>query len=237
MSNHLALCTGTCTDAVADIVFVVDSSGSIRKANPQDSTIDNYDLLLEFVANLTDLFTVGQLGVRVGLTRFSNTGDNVFALNAYDNKADLRSAILGVGYMDGNTNTSGGIRAMRQQFTSENGDRDFAKNIAVILTDGESTMDVNLTIPDAIAAREAGIEIYVVGITDQVNVEELRLMSSEPQVRNRNYFLTSEFSTLQAISDGLVSQTCAVGTLPGKLFFFCFKFFYYYVGFRCNISK
>ena len=39
-------------------------------------------------------------------------------------------------------------------FSAVNGDRDDADNVVIIVTDGYSTMDKNLTLPEAEIARE-----------------------------------------------------------------------------------
>ena len=74
------------------------------------------------------------------------------------------------------------------EFTSGNGDRPNIKNIAIIITDGLSTRDVDQTIPEAIRARQRGIKIYSVAITKVVNEDELKRMSSMPQQENKDYF-------------------------------------------------
>ena len=42
-----------------DIVFVIDSSGSIRDLNPTDGSYDNWELTLKFVADIINSFTIG----------------------------------------------------------------------------------------------------------------------------------------------------------------------------------
>lgn len=69
------VCTVTCNTARADLVFVLDSSGSIRDANPADESYDNWNLVLQFMANFVDRLPVDQSGstlanVRVGLVRY-----------------------------------------------------------------------------------------------------------------------------------------------------------------------
>ena len=59
------------------------------------------------------------------------------------------------------TNTAGGLVQMREMF-EEHG-REAAAKIAVLLTDGRSNIDSELTIPEAENAKNEGIDIYVVG--------------------------------------------------------------------------
>ena len=43
----------------ADVVFVLDSSTSVRATNPPDGSYDNWQLLLEFVAQVVERLAVG----------------------------------------------------------------------------------------------------------------------------------------------------------------------------------
>ena len=106
---------------------------------------------------------------------FANVGRNIVYLNQFSDKSDLIDAIRDVPYENGNTKTSGGLRVMHfEQFTRANGDRADAPNIAIVMTDGESTWDSDRTIPDAEAARIAGIQIYSIGITESIDEQEAR---------------------------------------------------------------
>ena len=206
-----------CTDSVADIVFVVDSSGSIRDANPRDRSYDNWQLMLRFISDFVDALDISPSTNQIGAIRFSDIGENLWFLNRHQNKRSLMSAINSIGYIGSNTNTSGGIRALAQQFTPARGDRPEAKNIAIILTDGASTFDRQRTVPDAEQARRNGIEIFSVGITTQVNEDELKRMSSPPQQIEKNYFLSTDFVELNKIREQIIKETCSasqVGKVP-----------------------
>ena len=58
-------------------------------------------------------------------------------------------------YFTENTNTSGGLRVLRQRVFSEGtGDRiKNAKNVVIVITDGQSTYDRHMTIPEANALK------------------------------------------------------------------------------------
>jgi len=191
-------------------VFVLDSSGSIRDNNPSDGSYDNWQLMLEFMVNVVDRLTIGQDDTRVGVVKFSDIGESVFYLNSYYNKEDMKSAIRGIEYVGSNTNTSGGIKVMREsQFVDNRGDRSGVDNIAIVITDGVSTYDADRTIPEAQSARDQGIKIYSVGVTTAIDENELRQMSSDPQTINENYFTSASFQALDQVVDTLVSQTCS----------------------------
>ena len=202
-------CTVDCTDSHIDLVFVLDSSGSIRDQN-DDGQPDNYDLMLQFMANIVDDLDIGPEATQVGLVRFSDIGELMFPLGRYSTKQALREQILATSYIGSNTNTSGGLYVMYSEaFTEANGDRPGIPNVGVVITDGFSTTDNQSTVPNAVRARQMGIELFAVGITNNINLQELRLISSEPQLENVNYFVSDDFATLdEQVRPALIDQTC-----------------------------
>ena len=62
-----------CNNLVADVVFVVDSSGSIRDNNPPDNSYDNWSLTLAFISDIVDRLPVDSGNVSVGLVRYVKT--------------------------------------------------------------------------------------------------------------------------------------------------------------------
>lgn len=199
-----------CGEGIADIVFVLDSSGSIRAAGE-----NNWNLILQFVASVVERLNIGSNNVRVGLVRYANLAYNIFYLNQYTDRQSLRQAILNVRYRDGNTNTSGGIRTMqRDQFNAVNGDRPLVENVGVVITDGKATYDVARTIPDAQNARRLRTRMISVGVTNAIDENELRLISSPPQTKGINYFTSTDFSNLQQLVQALVRSTCITTPVP-----------------------
>lgn len=197
----------TCDKVKADLVFVVDSSGSINDKNPM-----NWDLVLSFIAGLCATFTIGQDAVRVGLVEYSENARNIFFLNQYYDIASLTSAIRNTPYLGSYTNTSGGIRVMHQeQFVLGRGDRPDVDNIAIVVTDGESNLDQTRTVLDAQAAQAAGIQMFSIGITSAVNLQELQSISSPPQQMNRNWFQSEDFNTLTAVMQQVLTPICEGG--------------------------
>ena len=209
------------------MVFVIDSSGSIRDQNPIDGSYDNWALLLNFAADLVDTLEVSQSQTRVGVVKYSTQAYNIFYLKDFDNKAEIRRALTSTSYIGGHTNTSGGIRLMySEQFSSVNGDRPDVPNMAIVLTDGKSTKDANKTIPDAIEARKRGIMMFSVGITNAVNDNELKGISSDPQQEGVTYWKNPDFQTLNRIIEQIRTQICVTNrptqpppVTPGRLRF------------------
>ena len=99
--------------------------------------------------------------IQVGAILYSPDIKTAFTLVDNPTKQDLVGALWRMPYMAGATNTAGGLRRMTKMFADLG--RPGVKHIAVLLTDGNSNIDQKLTVPDAAAAKAAGIELYVVG--------------------------------------------------------------------------
>ena len=193
-------------------MFVIDSSGSIRDHNPKDGSYDNWHLLLEFMVRIVDELNIDSSHVRIGAVKFSTNAESIFHMNQYSDKNSLKAAIRAITYSGGHTNTAGGIRIMNDvEFRPENGDRPGVQNIAIVITDGVSTRDESQTIPQAIRARNRGIKIYSVGITNRINSEEVKKISSAPHVQESNYWIAEDFQRLERVALAFTSNACGTG--------------------------
>ena len=166
-----------CTSSI-DLVYVVDSSGSI---NERDGS--NWDRVKEFIVDITDEFTIGADDVRVGIVRYSNQANVELYLRETTGRAVVESAIRGMGYLDGTTNTAEGIELARTDVfdtgdANQNGDRSNIKNVMIVITDGQANERMSDTAPQARQARDDGIEMIAIGITDQINLGELQSIAS-----------------------------------------------------------
>ena len=70
-----------CEQFIVDLVFVVDSSGSIRDNNPADGSFDNWALILQYVYDVVDFLDIGENANRIGLVAYSQNAVNIFYLN------------------------------------------------------------------------------------------------------------------------------------------------------------
>ena len=99
---------------------------------------------MSYCNNIIDINSTYLFRVRVGVVKFSTDAEIVFHLNKYSNKKDLKDAIRRISYIGGHTNTASGLEIMhRNMFTFNHGDRDNVQNVAIVLTDGFSTIQVS----------------------------------------------------------------------------------------------
>ena len=201
----------TC-DVQVDLCFIIDSSGSIRDNNPPGGQPDNWQLQLDFLSNLVDLFTIGTDATKVGAVVFSERVNLAFSLDTYTDAQSIKDAILGLAYLGQTTNTPEGLKVTREQcFNQGNGDRPNVQNLAIFISDGVP-FPANRKDP-AIREAEAlkGVSnVIAIGVTNVIDRDLLRTISSSPQEENRNWFLAVDFSELDVIRRSVGEGTCEV---------------------------
>ncbi len=203
-------------EMLLDICLIIDSSGSCRDKNPPDGSYDNWQLLLTFVSNLVDKFEVGRDQTRFGAVVFSDNARLVFPLNRYFTAEGVKSGLGSIAYIGQRTNTPEALRVTRQQcFHENNGDRPGVNNLAIIVTDGYPYPDSRKpeTVTEAQLLRSSGVKMVAVGISNQIDENMLRQLSSMPQQRGRDYFTTADFVTLDEIRFNVTEESCRPGTL------------------------
>lgn len=185
--------------AVADIIFNLDSSGSVGKAN--------YDKMLEFVKNMVKNFNIAGNKIRVGLSIFSSRQYNIFNLNRYTDKAALLAALNNVPYKSGGTNTGTALKEVySKMFTAANGDRPGIPNIEIVITDGRSNNHPD-TVKEAANTQHRGINVFAVGVGHGVSTSELNDIATDP---NSDHVMTvTDFSKLGEIQAAFQSKACA----------------------------
>lgn len=103
----MSLLISACIAKVADIVFVVDSSGSIG--------LENFQKVKQFIKDVIMTFDVGLNRTRVALIEYSTLAHIEFKLNEKTNQADLLKAVDNVTYSGGGTSTSDALKLMRTE--------------------------------------------------------------------------------------------------------------------------
>ena len=204
-----------------DLCFIVDSSGSIRDNNPPGGQPDNWQLQLEFLSRLVDLFTIGPDATKVGVVVFSKEVRLVFSLDTYTDAQSIKDAILGLSYLGQTTNTPEGLRITREQcFNQGNGDRPNVQNLAIFISDGVPFPPERKDLAIREAESLKGVStVIAIGVTDVIDRDLLRTISSSPQVENRNWFVAVDFSELDIIRRSVGEGTCEVIAGIIKLFY------------------
>jgi len=74
-----------CRSAKADVVFIVDGSGSIWSFE--------FEKVKSFIQQVVDSFDIGNEKIRVGLIQFSDFADIEFDLRKYSSKDAVSAAV------------------------------------------------------------------------------------------------------------------------------------------------
>ena len=197
-NNYFSACD------VLDLAFVVDSSGSINKADP-----GNYNRLKQFIINVLEsnrFGRIGRNGVRVALVKYSNKAEIMFTLDRYDNLDDIKEAILAMPYDDGKTNISGALRETRRNvFTASAGDRPEAPNVLILISDGTPNVEESGTQEEGQNVRRQDITLVTVGITSAIDKPLMSDLASSGQVIESPTFQTADLTN---IVSALSQATC-----------------------------
>ena len=217
-----------------DLCFIIDSSGSIRDNN--QGNIDNWSLQLEFLSRLVDLFTIGPDATKVGAVVFSEQVRLAFSLDTYTDAQSIKDAILNLAYLGQTTNTPEGLRVTREQcFNQANGDRSNVQNLAIFISDGVPypAERRDPAVREAEALNEVA-SVVAIGVTNVIDRELLRTISSAPRQENQNWFVAVDFSELDVIRRSVGEGTCEVVAGKVSVYFvftvncFVFDILYYF---------
>ena len=101
---------------------------------------------------------------RMALVTFSDVIKLEFHLNKYDNRLDILEHIERMPYSRGSTNTAKALEFVTDtMFTQDNGDRNSARNVAFLITDGQSNNRED-TMKQAKDLKDKGIHLFVAGV-------------------------------------------------------------------------
>ncbi|KTF91476.1 hypothetical protein cypCar_00012955 [Cyprinus carpio] len=192
--------TGDCTSAqVADIVFIVDESGSI--------TSSNFLLVKRFIHRTISGLEVNSDNVRVGMILYSDTPRAEFYLDSFVNKSDILNYVKIIPQRGGGTATGAALNfAKGHLFTKRRGSRKAfgVKQVAVVITDGKSQDEVAAP---AAELRRLGVTVYALGVKD-ASVEELKKIGSYPE--RQFVFNVDSFQMLTSLEKSLRKSLCKV---------------------------
>ena len=187
-----------------DLVFMIDTSGSIRD---DMLDVDPFQLMLQFVKETVQQFPIGLQDSLVGVIVFSNDATLHFNVQAHTDIAALFTAIDNLPYIGGTTNTAAALELLLN--SAQNGEmglRPGYPHIAILITDGVSTVRAAETVPFAERVRASNIfqSLLVVGITPQVNVNELNAIAGDPS----HVFYSMTFVDLVQLHEALSHTLC-----------------------------
>ncbi|KAM9309642.1 collagen alpha-6(VI) chain isoform 2-T6 [Pholidichthys leucotaenia] len=181
-----------CKDLPGDLVFLIDSSGSIY---PHE-----YDTMKEFMKSVISRSIIGQDDVHVGVMQFSVEQNLEFRLNEYFTKEEMSRAIDGMRQLGGGTHTGEAITAVSQYFEVARGGRPDLRQRLVVITDGEAQDEVK---GPAAALRAKGVVIYAIGVVDANATQLLEISGSSDKM-----FSERNFDALKDLESKVALELC-----------------------------
>ncbi|KAF0032046.1 hypothetical protein F2P81_016601 [Scophthalmus maximus] len=181
-----------CKDRPGDLVFLIDSSGSIY---PQD-----YEKMKDFMKTVIGKSVIGQNEVHVGVMQFSTIQKIVFPLNSFYTKEEISKAIDNMQQIGGGTHTGEAITDVSQYFEPSRGGRPNLKQRLIVITDGEAQDEVK---EPAAALRDKGVIIYAIGV-EAANTTQLLEISGSPD----KMYAERDFDALKDLENQLAFELC-----------------------------
>ncbi|XP_078029998.1 matrilin-3a isoform X2 [Epinephelus lanceolatus] len=189
-----------CRSRPLDLVFIIDSSRSVRPGE--------FEKVKIFLADMVDTLDVGSEATRVAVVNYASTVKIEFLLKNHFNKPDMKKAISRIEPLAAGTMTGLAIKtAVNEAFTEQSGARPRSRNIskvAIIVTDGRPQDQVEEV---SAAARASGIEIYAVGV-DRADMRSLQLMASIPL--DDHVFYVETYGVIEKLTSKFRETLCEV---------------------------
>jgi len=181
---------------IANLVFILDSSQSVGELN--------WFKIKQFAIDVISGLTVSEQESHVGVVLYATDVEKAFDLNSFKQEKRVQDEVWKLPYKAGATSTTEAIGAMTEIMAA--GRRDDAKDIAILLSDGVTNIRQNETMEFADKAKDDGITIFSIGVTNEINEDELRNIASDPK-----YFTYVEnFDDLQKIISMIIEGTCEI---------------------------
>ncbi|XP_053323171.1 matrilin-2 isoform X1 [Spea bombifrons] len=193
------LLKAACHNKPLDLVFIIDSSRSVR---PHD-----FQKVKEFLITILKFLDISPEATRVGLLQYGSTVKNEFSLKTFKRKSDIERAVKRMMHLATGTMTGLALQyAMNIAFSEAEGARpsdQYVPRIAMIVTDGRPQDPVAEI---AAKARNSGILIFAIGV-GRVDMTTLISIGSEPH--DEHVFLVANFSQIETLTSVFQNKLCA----------------------------
>uniref|UniRef100_A0A672GS30 Matrilin-3-like n=1 Tax=Salarias fasciatus TaxID=181472 RepID=A0A672GS30_SALFA len=189
-----------CRSRPLDLVFIIDSSRSVRPGE--------FEKVKIFLGDMVDTLDVGSDATRVAVVNYASTVKIEFLLKDHFSQLDMKKAISRIEPLAAGTMTGLAIKtAMNEAFTEQSGARPRSRNIskvAIIVTDGRPQDQVEEVSAEA---RASGVEIYAVGV-DRADMRSLQQMASIPL--EDHVFYVETYGVIEKLTSKFRETLCEV---------------------------
>uniref|UniRef100_A0A8C5F6H0 VWFA domain-containing protein n=1 Tax=Gadus morhua TaxID=8049 RepID=A0A8C5F6H0_GADMO len=181
-----------CKDIPRDLLFLIDSSGSIRS--------DEYQKMKDFMKAMIGKSQIEKEIVHVGVMQFSTSQTMVFQLNDFHDKGEMLKAIDKMQQLGGGTHTGQALTEVSLYFDLAKGGRPGKRQNLIMITDGESQDQVK---GPAEVLRQKGVTIFSIGVVNANTTQLLEISGSDDHV-----FTQRNFDALKDLERELNLRLC-----------------------------
>ncbi|XP_071402743.1 LOW QUALITY PROTEIN: collagen alpha-6(VI) chain-like [Centroberyx affinis] len=181
-----------CKDVPSDLVFLIDSSGSIN--------LPDFQKMKDFMKSVITKSVIGQNQVHIGVMHYSTIQRLEFPLNRYYDKGEMLKAIDNMQQIGGGTHTGGAISDVSQYFDVFSGGRPDLRQRLIVITDGESQDEVT---GPAEALRAKGVTIYAIGVVNANTTQLLEISGSQDRM-----YAERDFDALRDLESEVAMELC-----------------------------
>ncbi|CBY21478.1 unnamed protein product [Oikopleura dioica] len=205
-------------DAKMDLVFLVDTSSSIRKAGHKA-----IESIRSFIYKVVDGFTMGPDHTSFGAISYNKDPVINFVLNEHYNQEGVKMAVDTIDFESGKgTETGKAMNFMAQMIDMGFGQRNDSKVVAIVITDGRSSEKHDFVAEASKNLKKVVDIVIAVGVNMKKENElsrEIKTIASEP---DEHYAIEAEsFESLSMVQDivknciciGISSQHCMIPTM------------------------
>lgn len=190
-----------CGNNPADLVFVLDESGSIWGPH--------FTQQLDFVQSTIEAFDVGFNRTHVGVLTFGTNNRVIFHLGKYTEEAELKKAVKAIKQARGETYTHLALKRLREDMFAKQYSRPWVRHVAIVITDGESNYPRE-TEREAQLCHDENIQVFAVGVGTAVVQKELEAIASSPDL----VFKVDSYEALDSLRLILAWKACEPPTTP-----------------------
>lgn len=187
-----ALLSAVCKDQPGDLLFLIDSSGSI---DPQD-----YQKMKDFMKSVISKSVVGEPDIHIGIMQYSTEQRLEFPLNRYYTRDEMSKAIDGIQQIGGGTHTGEAISVVSRYFDADSGGRPHLRQRLVVITDGESQDEVK---DPALSVRDKGVVVYAIGVVNANTTQLLEISGSQERM-----YAERDFDALKDLESKVALELC-----------------------------
>uniref|UniRef100_A0A3Q3IMY2 VWFA domain-containing protein n=1 Tax=Monopterus albus TaxID=43700 RepID=A0A3Q3IMY2_MONAL len=184
--------TDACKDIPGDLIFLIDSSGSIY---PED-----YKKMKAFMKSVISKSIIGKNELHVGVMQFTTIQQIEFPLNHYHSKEEMSNAINAMQQIGGGTLTGEAITQVSKYFDVASGGRPDLRQRLIVITDGEAQDEVR---GPAQVLRDKGVVVYAIGMVDANTTQLLEITGSPDRM-----YLERDFDALKDLESQVALELC-----------------------------